>query len=128
MTIDPGTGKTLAALRKQPLAHLEIHQPACAADLRISVNREEPVSAAGLDPANAFVSVRKKDRVSYLVAEEQLAIDLTQVSQQESSRSAPQIRHEVEVEVKAPLEKFLGDALGSNLLLSVTRELSRLLH
>lgn len=129
LTIDPPTGKVLAALRKRPLAHLSIHQPGCAVDLRVSVNVEESVSPAGLDPRSAFVTERRKDRISYLVAEGALAVDLTQVAQYDGARAAPQVKHEVEIEVKsADLKAFLADQSGAQMLIDSCRELSRLLH
>ncbi len=120
----------MAALRKRTLSHLHIHQPTCPVDLRISVNVEEAVSTAGLNPqSTAFVTERRKDRVSYVVAEGALAVDLTQVAQYEGARSGAQVKHELEIEVKSgDLKGFLGDTRGVCCLLSSCREMSRFLR
>ena len=131
LTIDPATGNPLAALRKRTLAHLHVHQPCCPVDLRFSVNVEESVSLAGLNSQSSFITERRKDRVSYLVAEGSLSVDLTQVAQYDSGvrgSSGAQVKHELEIEVKSEdLGQFLRDARGSHVLLSSCRELSRML-
>ncbi len=74
-------------------------------DVRLSVNVEtkipiNTISETLLSAAEKDALKRKKDRVSYEVSQGLLAVDLTQVAQNEGY--GDKIKHELELEVKQP--------------------------
>ncbi|KAF8073911.1 CYTH-like domain-containing protein [Lyophyllum atratum] len=93
VTRDEKTGSVIACMRKIRLGDLNIYSPRRAADWRISVNLEVPVS----HPLGSPTHTRKKDRMSY--SHEEFIIDLTQVTSTMSPTAPPQVLHELEVEI-----------------------------
>jgi hypothetical protein len=105
LTMDAATGNLLSAQRKRNINHLAIFQPNCVMDVRLSVNVEtkipiDTISETVLSAAEKDALKRKKDRVSYEVSQGLLAVDLTQVAQNEGY--GDKIKHELELEVKQP--------------------------
>ena len=101
ITVDASTGDRIHALQKQKLNQLEIFEPTCMMDIRISVNFESPFSLESVkneDINHPAVLKRKKDRVAYEIGQGLLSIDLTQVTQ--NSGYGNKIKHELELEVK----------------------------
>lgn len=101
ITTDASTGEVVHAQRKQKLNHLEIFEPNCAMDIRISVNSEVVVPVENVKHENInhpAVIKRKKDRLAYEIGQGLLSIDLTQVTQNEGYGN--KIKHELELEVK----------------------------
>ncbi|KAJ6508934.1 mRNA capping enzyme [Mycena sanguinolenta] len=96
VTRDEKTGAVVECMRKIRLGDLNIFSPKRAADWRISVNIEVPVS----HPVGSPTHTRKKDRMSY--SHEEFCIDLTQVHASMSSNSPPDILHELEIEIARP--------------------------
>ncbi|PCH39732.1 mRNA triphosphatase CET1 [Wolfiporia cocos MD-104 SS10] len=95
VTRDEKTGTVTACVRKIRLGSLDIYSPKRAADWRISVNVEVPVSM----PIGVATLTRKKDRMSY--AHEEFIIDLTQVTSTNAG-GPKEVLHELEVEVARP--------------------------
>ncbi|KAJ7366731.1 CYTH-like domain-containing protein [Mycena albidolilacea] len=96
VTRDEKTGNVLECMRKIRLGDLNIYSPKRAADWRVSVNLEVPVS----HPIGSPTHTRKKDRLSY--SHEEFSIDLTQVQASSSPNSPPDILHELEIEIARP--------------------------
>ncbi|KAJ7043993.1 CYTH-like domain-containing protein [Mycena alexandri] len=95
VTRDDKTGKVLECMRKIRLGDLNIFSPKRAADWRVSVNLEVPVS----HPIGSPTHTRKKDRLSY--SHEEFSIDLTQVTA--STPNGPStVMHELEIEISRP--------------------------
>ncbi|KAF7365337.1 mRNA-capping enzyme subunit beta [Mycena venus] len=90
------TGNVIECMRKIRLGDLNIYSPKRAADWRVSVNLEVPVS----HPVGSATHTRKKDRLSY--SHEEFSIDLTQVTASGSLNSSPDILHELEIEIARP--------------------------
>lgn len=124
--MDATSGAILNAQRKQKLGDLEIFQPNGVMDIRISVNAEIqiPIESVKNEISHPSAIKRKKDRVSYEVANGLLSVDLTQVTQNEGNGN--QIKHELELEVKNP-ELLLKDPEAFNTFVASIRELSRLI-
>ncbi|RDB19032.1 mRNA-capping enzyme subunit beta [Hypsizygus marmoreus] len=93
VTRDEKTGIVTECMRKIRLGDLNIYSPKRAADWRVSVNLEVPVS----HPLGSPTHTRRKDRMSY--SHEEFNIDLTQVTTTTSPAAPPQIFHELELEI-----------------------------
>ncbi|KAJ7505436.1 CYTH-like domain-containing protein [Mycena galericulata] len=96
VTRDEKTGAVVECMRKIRLGDLNIYSPKRAADWRVSVNLEVPVS----HPVGTPTHTRKKDRLSY--THEEFSIDLTQVTASASPNSPPELLHELEIEIARP--------------------------
>ncbi|GLB38204.1 putative mRNA triphosphatase CET1 [Lyophyllum shimeji] len=96
VTRDEKTGTVTECMRKIRLGDLNIYSPRRAADWRVSVSLEVPVS----HPLGSPTHTRRKDRMSY--AHEEFIIDLTQVTSSTSPAAPPQILHELELEIARP--------------------------
>ncbi|KAJ7095982.1 CYTH-like domain-containing protein [Mycena belliarum] len=96
VTRNEKTGTVLECMRKIRLGDLNIFSPKRAADWRVSVNLEVPVS----HPVGTPTHTRKKDRLSY--SHEEFSIDLTQVTASTSPGSPPKLLHELEIEIARP--------------------------
>jgi len=92
VTRDEKTGQVTECLKKVRLANLDIYSPKRAADWRISVNVEVPVS----HPLGSPTHTRRKDRMSY--SHEEFSIDLTQVTSTAGPNQQPELLHELELE------------------------------
>ncbi|KAK7048250.1 mRNA-capping enzyme subunit beta [Favolaschia claudopus] len=95
VTRDEKTGNVVECMRKIRLGNLDISSPKRQADWRVSVNLEIPVA----HPVGSPTHTRKKDRLSYI--HEEFSIDLTQVHST-SSTAAPELTHELEIEITRP--------------------------
>jgi len=73
-----------------------VYSPKRAADWRISVNVEVPTP----QPMGTPTHTRRKDRISY--SHEEFSIDLTQVTSTVSDSKAPEVLHELELEISRP--------------------------
>ncbi|KAG2342159.1 mRNA triphosphatase CET1 [Suillus weaverae] len=84
--------------RKIRLGDLNIYSPKRAADWRVSVSLEVPVS----HPVGSPTHVRRKDRICY--SHEEFNIDLTQVYSNNNAtpNAPPEVLHELEVEIARP--------------------------
>lgn len=124
--MDATSGAALNAQRKQKLGHLEIFQPNGVMDIRLSVNAEIqiPVESVMAEVSHPSAIKRKKDRISYEVANGLLSVDLTQVTQSEGNGN--QVKHELELEVKNP-GLLLNNPEAFNTFVASIRELSRLI-
>ncbi|KDQ62607.1 hypothetical protein JAAARDRAFT_121180 [Jaapia argillacea MUCL 33604] len=96
VTRDEKTGAVLECMKKVRLGDLNIFSPKRAADWRVSVSLEIPVS----HPIGSPTHTRRKDRLSY--AHEEFVVDLTQVTASSGPNAPPEILHELEVEVARP--------------------------
>jgi len=96
VTRDERTGELVECVRKIRLKDLNIFSPKRAADWRISVNLEVPVP----QPSGTPTHTRRKDRISY--SHEEFSIDLTQVTSTASGGGAPEVLHELELEISRP--------------------------
>ncbi|KAF8887182.1 mRNA capping enzyme [Infundibulicybe gibba] len=96
VTREEKTGSVRDCMRKVRLGDLNIYSPKRAADWRVSVNLEVPVT----HPLGTPTLTRRKDRMSY--SHEEFNIDLTQVTSTTSPMAPPQILHELELEVARP--------------------------
>jgi len=96
VTRDEKTGMVTECVRKMRLGDLNIYSPKRAADWRISVNLEIPVT----HPVGSSTYTRRKDRMSY--SHEEFNIDLTQVTSTSSSNAPPEVLHELELEIARP--------------------------
>ncbi|EKM79266.1 hypothetical protein AGABI1DRAFT_100277 [Agaricus bisporus var. burnettii JB137-S8] len=83
-------------IQKIRLGDLNIYSPKRSADWRVSVSVEVPCPR----PIGTATLTRRKDRLSY--SHEEFSIDLTQVTSTTSAAAAPQIFHELEVEIARP--------------------------
>ena len=124
--MDAISGTILNAQRKQQLGHLEIFHPHGVMDVRLSVNNEIPIPIESVknDISHPAAIKRKKDRVSYEVANGLFSVDLTQVTQNEGNGN--QVKHELELEVKNP-ELILNNPDAFDSFISSIRELCRLI-
>ncbi|KAJ7600875.1 mRNA triphosphatase CET1 [Mycena floridula] len=95
VTRDEKTGTVIESMKKIRLGDLNICSPKRAADWRISVNLEVPVS----HPVGSATHTRRKDRMSY--SHEEFRIDLTQVTSS-SPGGGSEVLHELEVEIARP--------------------------
>jgi len=96
VTRDEKSGTVIECMRKMRLGDLNIYSPKRAADWRVSVNLEVPVSHPIGSPSYA----RRKDRICY--SHEEFNIDLTQVTSS-SSQGQQEVLHELEVEFARPV-------------------------
>lgn len=87
-------GNFIECIEKRRVSDLAIFFPNAPFDVRISINQEAPVPR----PAGSPFMDRRKDRMSYILAEHGLQVDLTQVRQ--SGEASP--RHELEMEFLQP--------------------------
>lgn len=95
-------------------------------DVRLSVNIEHPVDIESVrhEISNPLAVKRKKDRISYEVAQGLMSIDLTQVFQNEGNGN--QIKHELELEVNDPASLLKNpEAFAS--FIDAIRDLCRLI-
>ena len=94
-------------------------------DIRLSANVEIqiPIESVKNEVSHPSAIKRKKDRISYEVANGLLAIDLTQVAQDEGNGN--QIKHELELEVKNP-DLLLNNQDAFGTFIASIRELCRL--
>lgn len=125
--MDSTSGELLHAQRKQNLSHLAIFQPNCVMDIRLSVNVETPIllETVANEVSHPAVIKRKKDRMSYEVAQGLLSVDLTQVFQNEGNGN--KIKHELELEVKDP-ELLLNSPEAFQTFIDAIRELCQLIR
>jgi mRNA capping enzyme, beta chain len=100
ITTDLKTNTKKAQIIKSRIADLEIHNPRCSFDFRISINIESPWEGRidHLIPTGDGSNDRMKDRMSYRHGAYQ--IDLTQISYNDPKK--PQ-QHELEVEISTEL-------------------------
>jgi len=96
MTRDERSGEVVECVKKVRLRDLNVYSPKRAADWRISVNLEIPVPI----PVGTPTHTRRKDRISY--SHEEFSIDLTQVTSTTSASGAPEVLHELEIEISRP--------------------------
>ncbi|KAJ6531012.1 mRNA triphosphatase CET1 [Mycena sp. CBHHK59/15] len=96
VTRDEKTGSVVECMRKMRLGDLNIYSPKRAADWRVSVSLEVPVT----HPIGSPTHTRRKDRLSY--SHEEFSIDLTQVTASASPNSPADILHELEIEIARP--------------------------
>ncbi|KAF7299126.1 mRNA-triPase domain-containing protein [Mycena indigotica] len=96
VTRNEKTGEVVECMRKIRLGDLNVYSPKRAADWRISVSLEVPVT----HPIGSATHSRKKDRLSY--SHEEFSIDLTQVTSSSSPTGAPELLHELEIEFARP--------------------------
>jgi len=96
VTRDERTGDVIECVKKVRLRDLNVYSPKRAADWRVSVNLEISVPV----PVGAPTHTRRKDRISY--SHEEFSIDLTQVTSTASASGAPEILHELEIEISRP--------------------------
>jgi len=96
VTRDEKTNTVLEITRKVRLGDLNIYSPKRAADWRVSVSLEVPVS----HPIGSPTHVRRKDRICY--SHEEFSIDLTQVHSNAAPNVPPEVLHELEVEIARP--------------------------
>lgn len=96
-------------------------------DIRLSANVEFPVPLESVknEISNPIVFKRKKDRMSYEVAQGLLSIDLTQVIQSEGRGN--KVKHELELEVKDP-ETLLKSSEAFQIFVDSIRELCQLIR
>lgn len=121
------SGEAIEAQRKQNIDNLAIFQPNCVMDVRLSVNVEHFIDIESIrhEITNPSAVKRRKDRISYEVADGLMSIDLTQVAQQQAG-SGNQIRHELELEVK-DVSRLLNDPEAFKSFVDAIRELCRLI-
>lgn len=95
VTREEKSNTVLEITRKIRLGDLNIYSPKRAADWRVSVSLEVPVS----HPIGTPTHVRRKDRICY--SHEEFNIDLTQVHSNNNAtpNAPPEILHELEVEI-----------------------------
>jgi len=93
LTRDEKTGEVVECVRKIRLSDLNVYSPKRAADWRVSVNLEVSVP----QPVGTPTHTRRKDRISY--THEEFSIDLTQVTSTASASGAPEVLHELELEI-----------------------------
>ena len=100
ITTDLKTKKKTAQIIKSRIADLEIYNPQCSFDVRISISIESPWEGRmdHLNPIGDGSNDRMKDRMSYRHGAYQ--IDLTQISY--NGNQKPQ-QHELEVEISTEL-------------------------
>jgi len=96
LTRDERTGEVVECMKKIRLKDLNVYSPKRAADWRVSVNLEVPVS----QPTGTPTHTRRKDRISY--SHEEFSIDLTQVTSTASAGGPPEVLHELELEISRP--------------------------
>ncbi|KAK7056999.1 mRNA-capping enzyme subunit beta [Paramarasmius palmivorus] len=100
VTRDEKSGQVVETIRKVRLGDLNIYSPKRAADWRVSVNLEIPVSM----PTGQALYSRRKDRMSY--SHEEFTIDLTQVNSSSGGGGGggggSEILHELEIEITRP--------------------------
>ncbi|KAG2151322.1 CYTH-like domain-containing protein [Suillus clintonianus] len=98
VTREEKTNTVLEITRKIRLGDLNIYSPKRAADWRVSVSLEVPVS----HPVGSPTHVRRKDRICY--SHEEFNIDLTQVHSNNNAtpNAPPEVLHELEVEIARP--------------------------
>lgn len=113
LTRDERTGEVVECVRKIRLNDLNVYSPKRAADWRVSVNLEVPGEQfilfrssicddqiAAPQPMGTPTHTRRKDRLSY--THEEFSIDLTQVTSTPSVGGAPEVLHELELEISRP--------------------------
>jgi len=93
LTRNERSGDIVECVRKVRLGDLNVYSPKRAADWRVSVNLEIPVSP----PIGTPTHTRRKDRISY--SHEEFSIDLTQVTSSTSASGGPEVLHELEIEI-----------------------------
>ncbi|KIY45200.1 mRNA triphosphatase CET1 [Fistulina hepatica ATCC 64428] len=93
VTRDEKTGSVIESMRKVRLGDLNVYSPKRAADWRVSVNLEIPVS----HPIGSSNFSRRKDRMRY--SHEEFMIDLTQVTMSTQAGAPPELLHELEIEI-----------------------------
>lgn len=100
ITTDLKTNTQKAKIIKSRIADLEVYNPGCQFDFRISISIESPWDGRMdyLVPIGDGSNDRKKDRMSYRHSAYQ--IDLTQISYNDPSK---QKQHELEVEISTEL-------------------------
>ncbi|KAI0923300.1 hypothetical protein AcV7_005851 [Taiwanofungus camphoratus] len=96
VTRDEKSGTVHACMRKVRLGDLDVYSPKRAADWRISVSMEIPVS----QPIGTPTHTRRKDRISY--SHEECIIDLTQVTSLYGPNAKTEVLHELEIELARP--------------------------
>ncbi|KAG1774879.1 CYTH-like domain-containing protein [Suillus placidus] len=98
VTREEKSNTVLEITRKIRLGDLNIYSPKRAADWRVSVSLEVPVS----HPVGSPTHVRRKDRICY--SHEEFNIDLTQVYSNNNAtpNAPPEVLHELEVEIARP--------------------------
>ena len=124
---DATTGDLVHAQRKQKLNQLEIFEPNCAMDIRISVNSEISVHVETVrseDIRHPAVIKRKKDRIAYEIGRGLLSIDLTQVTQNDGE--GDKIKHELELEVK-DVGRLMNSEEDLRMFIDSLRELCQLI-
>ncbi|KIK91592.1 hypothetical protein PAXRUDRAFT_149164 [Paxillus rubicundulus Ve08.2h10] len=96
VTREEKTGTVVEVTKKMRLGDLNIYCPKRAADWRVSVSLEVPVS----HPVGTPARTRRKDRICY--SHEEFNIDLTQVVSNAGPNTLPETLHELEVEIARP--------------------------
>ncbi|KAF8471781.1 CYTH-like domain-containing protein [Kalaharituber pfeilii] len=114
VTTNMKTGQVINKIIKCRVADLNIYSPATAFDWRVSVNLEMPYTGevdeksggtgGGKGDARGTGGERNKDRMSYRCLDGKFTIDLTQVTQSDSSKK----EHELEVEMSSATLKRQG--------------------
>lgn len=107
MSTDVRTGRIGQFIEKRHIAQLLLYSPKDSYDVKISLNLELPVPEN--DPPEKYqsqtpISIRTKERVSYIHNDSCTRIDVTRVAthSQNPSRSSNEISHEVELEINTP--------------------------
>ena len=104
MSTDTRTGRIGQFIEKRHIAQLLLYSPKDSYDVKISLNLELPVPEN--DPPEKYqsqtpISIRTKERVSYIHNDSCTRIDVTKVQtlSQNSSRSSNENTYEVELEI-----------------------------
>ena len=107
MSTDTRTGRIGQFIEKRHISQLLLYSPKDSYDVKISLNLELPVPEN--DPPEKYqsqtpISIRTKERVSYIHNDSCTRIDVTKVQtlSQNSSRSSNENTYEVELEINTP--------------------------
>ncbi|QLQ79750.1 hypothetical protein HG537_0C03990 [Torulaspora globosa] len=127
MSTDMNTGRVAQFIEKRKIAHLLLFSPKDSYDVKLSINLEIPVPDT--EPPEKYkdqtpMSERLKQRISFIHNDSCTRIDVTKVSNQSNGRnSAPEITHEIELEINTPalLSAFDDIATDSKVYASVIR-------